>query len=115
MRRPGLGACRGRRPQLDAEADDDRRLLRLEHHGHGEVWVVVGNDRQAGAAVVVGPDRAVVEDGVEERDERLALIVVGQNRAEADGGIAEPTGISRAVLDNAECRGEIAQHAEVRR
>ena len=110
---PGLSTGGGRGPQLDAETDDDRRVLGLEHDGDREVGVVVGEDRQPHAALVVALDRAVVEHGVEEGDERLALVVVGQHVAEPGRGIAEPPGIGRAVLDDAERGGEVAEHAEV--
>ena len=110
---PGLSAGGGRGAQLDAETDDDRRLLGLEHDGDREVGVVVGEDRQPHDSLVVALHRTVVEHGVQERDESLALVVVGQHIAEPGCGIAEPPGICRAILDDAERGGEIAQHAEV--
>src|SRR2546430_295120 len=52
-RRPGLPSGCGGSPQLDAQTDDDGRLLGLEEHGYGEVRVVVGDDRQPYPALVV--------------------------------------------------------------
>ena len=114
-RRPGLRSRRGGSAELDAQAHLDRLVLGLEHHGDGELRVVVGDDGQPHPSLVVGVDRAVVEDAVEERDERLTLAVVGEDLPDPGRGIAHPTRIGGAVLDDAERGGEVAQHAQVRR
>ena len=111
--RPGVRARRRHRPQLDAEPDHDRRLLRLEHHRDGQVGVVVGDEGQAHPTLVVGGDRAVVQDLVQERDECLALRVVGQHGAEPRRGVAQPARVGRAVPHDPERGGQVAQHAEV--
>ena len=112
--RPGLSAGGRRGAQLDAETDDDRRLLRLEHDGDREVGVVVGDDRQAHPALVVGsrPSRRRARSS---RNETSAwrCVVVGQHGAEPGRGVAEPARVGRAVLHDPERGGEVAQHAEV--
>ena len=106
---PDVAAVRSSTPR----PIDDRRLLRLEHDRDGQVRVVVGDEGQAHPALVVGRDRAVVEDLVQERDERLALRVVGQHGAEPRRGVAQPARVGRAVPHDPERGGEVAQHAEV--
>ena len=50
---------------------------------------------------------------VDESDQRRALPLVGQHRGQKLLRLAEPVAVRSAALEDAQCLGQVAEHAEV--